>query len=52
MLWYDVREPNGDFRISQTPATTAAFSGYLAGACRRWTPFAGSIKDGRSVTGV
>ena len=29
VLWYDVREPNGDFRITQTPATTAAFSGYL-----------------------
>ncbi len=35
VLWYDVREPNGDFRITQTPATTAAFSGYLAGACKR-----------------
>jgi hypothetical protein len=35
LLWYDVREPNGDFRISQTAATTAAFSGYLAGACQR-----------------
>ena len=27
VLWYDVREPNGDFRITQTPATTAAFTG-------------------------
>ena len=35
VLWYDVREPNGDFRITQTPATTAAFSSYLAGACKR-----------------
>jgi len=35
VLWYDVREPNGDFRITQTPATTAAFSGYVAGACKR-----------------
>jgi hypothetical protein len=35
VLWYDVREPNGDFRITQTPATTAAFAGSIAGACRR-----------------
>jgi beta-mannanase len=35
VLWFDVREPNGDFRIQQTPATTAAFSSYLAGACGR-----------------
>ena len=35
VLWYDVREPNGDFRITQTPATTAAFSNYIAGACQR-----------------
>jgi beta-mannanase len=35
VLWYDVREPNGDFRITQTPATTAAFSSYVArAACR------------------
>ena len=35
MLWYDVREANGDFRITQTPATTAAFKAYAAAACRR-----------------
>ena len=35
LLWYDVREPNGDFRIGQTPAVTAAFSSYIAGACQR-----------------
>ncbi len=35
VLWYDVREPNGDFRVTQTAATTAAFSSYVAtAACR------------------
>jgi hypothetical protein len=35
VLWYDVREANGDFRIQETGATTAAFRAYAAGACRR-----------------
>jgi hypothetical protein len=35
VLWYDVREGNGDFRIQETAATTAAFKAYAATACRR-----------------
>jgi hypothetical protein len=35
VLWYDVREANGDFRIRETTATAAAFRAYAATACRR-----------------
>jgi hypothetical protein len=35
VLWYDVREANGDFRIQETAASAAAFRTYAATACRR-----------------
>jgi hypothetical protein len=35
VLWYDVREPNGDFRLQQTAATAVAFAGYISTACQR-----------------
>lgn len=34
VLWYDVREPNGDFRIAETSGTNTAFTALAAGACQ------------------
>jgi mannan endo-1,4-beta-mannosidase len=35
VVLYDVTEPNGDFRLRETPESTAAVTEYLKGACRR-----------------
>jgi hypothetical protein len=35
VLWYDVREENGDFRLQDDAATIAAFRAYAATACPR-----------------
>jgi hypothetical protein len=34
VVWFDVKDPNGDFRLRATPAATSAFKGLLKGACK------------------
>ncbi|HEY1480128.1 MAG TPA: glycosyl hydrolase [Gaiellales bacterium] len=34
VVWFDVKDPSGDFRLRATPAATAAFKGLLKGACK------------------
>jgi hypothetical protein len=34
VVWFDVKDPSGDFRLRATPATTSAFRGLLKGACK------------------
>lgn len=34
VVWFDVKDPSGDFRLSATPAVTSAFKGLLKGACK------------------
>jgi hypothetical protein len=34
VVWFDVKDPSGDFRLRATPATTSAFKGLLKGACK------------------
>jgi hypothetical protein len=34
VVWFDVKDPSGDFRLRATPAATSAFKGLLKGACK------------------
>jgi hypothetical protein len=34
VVWFDVKDPNGDFRVRATPASTSAFKQLLKGACK------------------
>jgi hypothetical protein len=34
VVWFDVKDPSGDFRVRATPASTSAFKGLLKGACK------------------
>ena len=34
VVWFDVKDPSGDFRLRSTPAATSAFKGLLKGACK------------------
>jgi hypothetical protein len=34
VVWFDVKDPSGDFRVRATPASTSAFRGLLKGACK------------------
>jgi hypothetical protein len=34
VVWYDVKDQNGDFRISQSPSATGAFKSLLGRSCR------------------
>ena len=34
VLWYDVKDPNGDFRATSTSASAKAFKNLVKGACK------------------
>jgi hypothetical protein len=34
VVWFDVKDPSGDFRLRATPAASAAFKALLKGACK------------------
>jgi hypothetical protein len=34
VVWFDVKDPSGDFRLRSTPAATSAFKKLLKGACK------------------
>jgi hypothetical protein len=34
VVWFNVKDPSGDFRLRATPAATSAFKGLLKGACK------------------
>jgi hypothetical protein len=34
VVWFDVKDPSGDFRVRATPAAISAFKGLLKGACK------------------
>ena len=34
VVWFDVKDPSGDFRVRATPASTSAFKQLLKGACK------------------
>jgi hypothetical protein len=34
VVWFDIKDPSGDFRLRATPAATSAFKGLLKGACK------------------